>query len=389
MIPYKKIIYPLNIVLFNLCRLIPFRNKRLWIFGALEGKKYDDNSKAMFEYMLQAHSDEYRCVWLTNNANIVNQLRALGHEAYLNSTWKGKKIQLRAGVAFYTHGLMDFGWWPLVGGAKVVALWHGMGFKQIYNGKYHGMKLRLKKTLDHFFSWTYRNVSTVTSEYAAGWVTRMFTLNPKQIYITGQPRNDVLRSVNRDEVLSSIGINPKKKVAIFMPTYRQQTMGEDAMERIVTALYQSKELHDVLQEKNILFLVKLHPLTPPIELPDRDDFRILSYKDVTDNQQLMGACDMLVTDYSSCYVDYALVQRPIIFYMPDEQDFYEKSETLDEGFTEIAHSCRAATANELARLITNPSMAAVEAINDLFEDKSIRGTCYAENVFRVVAGESI
>lgn len=214
MIPYKKIIYPLNIVLFNLCRLIPFRNKRLWIFGALEGKKYDDNSKAMFEYMLQAHSDEYRCVWLTNNANIVNQLRALGHEAYLNSTWKGKKIQLRAGVAFYTHGLMDFGWWPLVGGAKVVALWHGMGFKQIYNGKYHGMKLRLKKTLDHFFSWTYRNVSTVTSEYAAGWVTRMFTLNPKQIYITGQPRNDVLRSVNRDEVLSSIGINPKRSCHI-------------------------------------------------------------------------------------------------------------------------------------------------------------------------------
>ena len=132
MVPLKKIIYPLNIVLFNLCRLIPFRNKRLWVFGALEGKKYDDNSKAMFEYMRQTHGDEYHCVWLTNNHAIVNQLRASGHETYLNGSIKGKWMQMRAGVAFYTHGLMDFGMLPLVGGAKVVALWHGMGFKQIY-----------------------------------------------------------------------------------------------------------------------------------------------------------------------------------------------------------------------------------------------------------------
>ena len=380
----KKLAIFINIAIFNLCRLIPFRKKRIWVFGALEGKKYDDNSKYMFEYMINAHPQKYRCVWLTSDSNCLKSLKDIGVEAYLNNSWKGKWMQMRAGVAFYTHGLMDFGFFPLLGGAEIVALWHGMGFKQIYNGKYDGLKLRLKRFLDHLFSWTYRTITPVTSEYAANWAQRMFTLNPRQIYITGQPRNDVFMKVDRNKVLDGLGIDTAKKVIIFMPTYRQAAMGCDAMCRIVKELYENLILKTMLEKCNCLFLVKLHPLTPQIDLPARDDFRILNYYDVTDNQQLMSACDMLVTDYSSCYVDYALLHRPIIFYLPDEKMFFEKSEKLDDGFMKVAHANCAMTPDGLAKCIMNPSMAAVNIINDLFEDESIRGTCYSENVFNIV-----
>ena len=384
MVQFKKIIYPLNIFLFNLCRLIPFRNKRLWIFGALEGKKYDDNSKYMFEYMLREHEDEFRCVWLTNDGETVRVLRNAGSEVYLNSSWKGKWLQMRAGIAFYTHGLMDFGMFTLLGGAEVVALWHGMGFKQIYNGKYDGVELKLKRCLDHLFSWTYRTITPVTSTYAADWAQRMFTLNPQHVYITGQPRNDAFMVEDRNLVLRNMGIDASLKVVIYMPTYRQKALGDDAMERIIKDLYDSQVLKSTLQKSNCLFLVKQHPLSPPIDLPIRDDFRVLNFHEVSDNQQLMGACDILVTDYSSCYVDYALLHRPIIFYLPDEKSFFEKSEKLDDGFKQIAHSNCAVTAEDLAQCIMNPSMVAVDAINDLFEDESIHGTCYSENVYKTV-----
>ena len=380
----KKFAIFTNIAIFNLCRLIPFRKKTIWVFGALEGKKYDDNSKYMFEYMVNAHPQEYRCVWLTSDSNCLRYLKDIGVEAYLNDSWKGKWMQMRAGVAFYTHGLMDFGFFPLLGGAEIVALWHGMGFKQIYNGKYDGLKLKLKRFLDHLFSWTYRTVTPVTSAYAANWAQRMFTLNPRHVFITGQPRNDVFMKVDRNKVLEGLHIDTAKKVIIFMPTYRQAAMGRDAMYRIVKELYDNLTLKLMLEKCSCLFLVKLHPLTPQIDLPARDDFRILNYYEVTDNQQLMGACDMLVTDYSSCYVDYALLHRPIIFYLPDEKMFFEKSEKLDSGFMKVAHSNCAMTVDELAKRIMNPSMAAVDTINELFEDESIRGTCYSENVFNIV-----
>ena len=384
MLPFKKFFHPFNIVLFSICRLIPYRNKKLWVFGALEGKKYDDNSKYMFEYMLREHGQDFRCVWLTNDNETIRMLHKRGVESYLNSSLKGKWLQIRAGVAFYTHGLMDFGLFPLVGGAEIVALWHGMGFKQIYNGKYHGIKLKLKRSLDYLFSWTYRTITPVTSRYAVDWVQRMFTLNPANIFITGQPRNDAFKTVDKEKVINSIGGDAQKKVIVYMPTYRHKSLGIDYMDRIVKGLYQSESLKDALEDSNALLLVKLHPLTPQIDLPQRDDFIILGYIDVADNQQLMGACDMLITDYSSCYVDYALLHRPIIFYLPDEKDFFEKSEKLDDGFAKIAATNKAVTIEQLINKIKESSLAAVDAINSIFEDDSIKDTCYSENIFNVV-----
>ena len=131
----RKWSLPINIILFNICRLWPFRNKKIWIFGSREGTKFDDNSRYMFEYIWKYHQDRIRAVWLCKNESTLSELNQKGYEVYYNSSIKGKWMQLRAGVALYSHGLIDFGVFPLVGGSCCVALWHGMGFKKIYNGK--------------------------------------------------------------------------------------------------------------------------------------------------------------------------------------------------------------------------------------------------------------
>ena len=375
---------PINIISFNICYLFPFRNKKLWVFGAREGSKYDDNSMYMFEYM-NCHHPEIHSVWLTDNVSALSVIRAKGYDACLNSSFRGKMLQLRAGVAVYSHGLIDFGTFPLVGGAELVAVWHGMGFKKIYNGKYTGVRLVVKKALDHLFSWTRRTVTPVTSRFAKDWANEMFTLNYDDIVITGQPRNDAFKNLDREGILGGVGIDKDKKAVIFMPTYRMPSLGPKAMENIVRDLYESKELSDVLDRTNSVFLVKLHPLTPHIELEDRDNFRILDYAVVESNQELMGVCDILVTDYSSCFVDYALLERPIIFYNPDDAEFLSKSEKMDDGFFEICNLCRAVTPAELASQLEHPSMAAVARTNEIFEDSSIKGTCYSENVYNAVA----
>ena len=42
-----------------------------------------------------------------------------------------------------------------------------------------------------------------------------------------------------------------------------------------------------------------------------------------DPQELLFISDLLITDYSSCYIDYLLLKRPVIFY------FYDSYETED------------------------------------------------------------
>ena len=270
----KKWAYPINFLTFNLSRLSPFRNKRIWVFGAWEGMKYDDNSKYLFEYVLK-YNKEIRAVWLSDNDAVVSKLRAKGHLAYLNKSLRGKWMQLRAGMAHYTNALIDFGTFPLVGGAIVATSWHGNGFKKIYNSKYHGFSLILKKTLDYVFSWTYRDLSFVTSDQGRKLFEESFTLNPDKIFITGQPRNDALKRNTREKIFSALGIGLDKKLILYLPTYRQLSLGKEAMYTIVKQLYDDKSLDKVLRETNSVFLVKPHPLTPPIALERRENFIII------------------------------------------------------------------------------------------------------------------
>ena len=104
---FKIVLWPINALSFNLCRLIPLRSKKIWLFGGWEGHKYDDNSRFLFEYVCE--KEGIQAIWLSNEKKIVEKVRSLGRKAFLANSIKGKYYSLRAGVAVYSHGLMDFG----------------------------------------------------------------------------------------------------------------------------------------------------------------------------------------------------------------------------------------------------------------------------------------
>lgn len=383
----KLVLWPLNALFFNLCRLIPFRSKKVWVFGAWGGRKYDDNSRFLFENV--SGKKGIQTIWLSNEEDVVEKIRDTGRKAFLSSSIKGKYYSIRAGVAVYSHGLMDFGHFPLIGGAKVISLWHGVGFKKICNDKYTGVKLVMKKFVNKFFSWTYRDITFVTSDYVKKQFSGIFGLKPSsKIMYSGQPRNDIFKqNLQKEKVLGKLSLDFSRRVILYMPTYRGKDMGEKAMENIIRMLFESKRLNNVLEQEKCIFIAKLHPLTPHIDVPRRDNFVILDYREVDSNQELLGVSDMLITDYSSCCVDFALLNRPIIFYQPDEEEFMEKSEPLYEELMDILHTNRCTNLDELAERILNPSLEAVNKINYVFEDESICGTCYSENVYKMICEE--
>lgn len=377
-----------NIFILRFDKLFQKRDKRVWLFGGREGHQYDDNSRALFEWINQ-HHPEIKTAWICKEESLAIKIREYGFKAYTFDSIEGITFSKKAGVAFYTNGLLDFGYYPRVGGATIVSLWHGVGFKKIYNDTYHGAALVGKKLLDKLFSWTYRDITITTSRYVNVQFSSIFGLDRKaKKIICGQPRNDVFFSgLSKDKVLSKTSISPKKNLVLFMPTYRKPSMGKDAMTSIVRRLYECKELDNALNATNSVFVAKLHPLTPHIDIANRDNFVILDYSAVDNNQELLGIADMLITDYSSCIVDYALLDKPVVFYMPDHEKFINMSEPLYDEFFGLCKHDKCSTPEELAPKILYPSKAAVNAINELFEDSSIKGTCYCENVYNAIAKE--
>lgn len=386
MISSRKWSLPINIVIFNICKLIPNRNPKIWLFGGVEGKKFDDNSRWLFEYVSLNYGNNIHSIWIAKSKDIVNAVRLLGYEAYTPYSIKGVYYAIRAGVAIYSHALIDFGLFPLVGGSYIVSLWHGMGFKEIYNTKYEGWSLKTKLFIDKLFSWTYRDMTTVTSEYSKIQFQGFFNLDLDSIFITGQPRNDIFkRKLKKDDVMPKV--DASKKWILFMPTYRGKGMGEKAISNIICELYNNIQFNQALYYNNCVFITKLHPLTPHVDIINRDNFLILDYKAVSNNQELIAVSDILITDYSSCFVDFALMNKPIHFYCPDEETFLAKSEKLNDDFFRVSKLSKSRTIDELISFLNNPSNVVCDVTNNIFEDEIIRGTCYSENVFKVICKE--
>lgn len=383
---HRKKSLPANALLFNFSRLWYRRDPRLWVFGTHEGTKYDDNARYLFEHVNREHGQEIHCVWLAANENVADTVRNAGGEAYTFNSKEGKQASHHAGVAIFTNGLDDFGPWPKVGGAKLVFLGHGVGFKKTYNAKYSGTALLIKKTMDKVFSWINRDLTISTSEYNKRQRMKIASLNDENaVVITGQPRNDILKKKGiREDVFARLGLEPGKRLILYLPTYRGNAMGTDAMKNIVLDLYENKKLQETLNQTNSVFIAKLHPLTPPVELPDRDNFRVMHYQEVESNQELLAAGDVLITDFSSCCVDFALLDRPVIFYLPDKDNFVSKSEPVCDEFYDICNKCECFTPDNLATTIADTSLAATDAINQLYEAPSIKGTCYSENVYQII-----
>lgn len=383
---HRKKTWLANAILFNVSRILYRRNPRLWVYGTHEGTKYDDNARYLFEHVNREHGQEIRSVWLAANDEVVGIVRKHGGEAYTFSSKEGRKISHRAGVAIFTNGLDDFGPWPKIGGARLVYLGHGVGFKNTYNAKYSGKTLFVKKTMDKVFSWIRRDLTISTSEFNKQQRKLIASLpEHASVCITGQPRNDVLKRTDiKKGIFNQLQIDPEKRLILYLPTYRGDAMGVDAMKSIVTNLYENKVLEEMLERTNSIFLTKLHPLTPPINLPDRSSFRIMHYQEVESNQELLAAGDVLITDFSSCCVDFALLNRPVIFYLPDKDDFISQSETVCKEFYDICRTNQCFTPDGLAEMLTHVSLKATDAINKLYEAPTIKGTCYSENVYSAI-----
>ena len=378
---YRKWSWPLNALIYNVCRLVPCRDKRVWVFGESSGLYYSDSPRYLYEYINGQKADGVRCIWLTHSPQIIQNLEKNGTEVYPINSIKAVLWSLRCGVAVYNKSLDDLGIFPLVGGAKIITPWHGAGFKRIHNALLSGKKLRLKRFLDYIFSWKTMDMLFATSEYNKQQFYEWFTIKRENIIITGIPRNDVLlKGCDRETLLKSLGILPQKKIILYMPTHRPMVNGENIVGNIVKELSEDEELSDFVKSQGYEFVIKLHPLTHIDDLDLPENFHLLSYGEVQNSQELLSLADILITDYSSCFIDYALLERPIILYVPDEKNYMQNTGGVYKEFYNILRLCRADNPKQLIKRLEKPDLAATNVTNDYYRSPSDKGN-YCRNAY--------
>lgn len=319
------------------------RDPKLWVFSAWEGVRYSDNSRSLFEYINEHNEKNIQCIWMTKREDVYENILKKGFKATLIGTNECKKYQKKAGVAIRTHGLDDFGDFPYILGAYNVHVCHGIGGnKRTYYAlrKSNEIKKLLSIMKAKIFNYAYRDMTIATSSFCEKTI-RIETLSTKDMPIIGLSRNDLIIEpikeiceVFNNEFIRKNGLSIKYKYITFMPTYRPLEKSQKTLENTIKMLVDNETLNNLLKENAAKFIIKLHYATDISKLNGTENIFIIKDEEVEDTQKLIRLSDLLITDYSSCAMDFSLKQKDVIFFTPD-LDEYEKETGFYKEFMDF------------------------------------------------------
>jgi CDP-glycerol glycerophosphotransferase len=128
-----------------------------------------------------------------------------------------------------------------------------------------------------------------------------------------------------------------------MPTFRDT--GLDFMDESGLLVLQPQDLAEFAKAHDVLFLLKLHPYVEDRRLSAIPG--VLRYPSHQDIYPLLPLADALVTDYSSVYMDYLLLNRPIHFFTYDQRRYCTQDRELFFPYEDMTPGPIARTQREL------------------------------------------
>ncbi|SHE11376.1 CDP-glycerol:poly(glycerophosphate) glycerophosphotransferase [Chlamydia abortus] len=219
-----------------------------------------------------------------------------------------------------------------------IDLWHGFPLKGMANMD-SGDPRSPEQLLKHW-----NDVDIITS-YSAMFNTLFnacIGTKVNKYQITGAPRNDYLYTDVGKRNLSTIFKEDfeNSKVIFYMPTFRSVSFnsmkkeGNRHWDNLFSFnTFNMEEFLNFLEKNNLRLVVKLHPVEEGVVREHLlkigcERIHVLTDSVLQHNNmdlyQLLNGCDLLITDYSSVYFDFLLLNRPIIF-APIDLNEYKQS----------------------------------------------------------------
>ena len=345
------------IVVVPLRLVIPRNSKCLVVLGR-DG--FSDNSKHLFvEATRWARYDPgFRAVFLTRSETVVTELRAAGGESVLHPSWRSMILLLRCGVvASDVSAWFDYAAFPLTSGAKRVQMWHGAPLKHIELAQlerrvasmpqWAAALLKIHKGVIGRYP-KYDGVVATSEQMVGSAFAQSF--RSREFLAVGYPRNDVLflegGQIGGSDDLRAVNVDWSRlrrveqarqrglMVCLYVPTFRKD-MGNP-----FAGVLDLERLSQFAVQKEILFVVKLHPFLSGVEAVD-DYPNLMEYSASADVYPLMRWVDVLVTDYSSIAFDFLLVDRPVIYFAFDLEKYVASDRAMYFDFDRMSPGMKA------------------------------------------------
>ena len=297
----KTLFFKISDVTSKLNTLISKKRDRIVIYS---NWGFRDNIRTLYQYLVDnGYQDKYEIICASNNFY------------HLKKDKKVKFISIYNGLYYFLtskYFFYSFGKYPIKPTKKqmVVNLWHGMPLKKIGN---------LENGMENF-DYIFFTKLVSSSDLFTPIMKAAFNANDEQILLVGNIRNDELFEENKD------------KNIIWMPTYRNSKNYHDSQDAIIFSLddLEFNRMNNLLAGYEYHLYIKLHPLEEShFKFKNNySNIHMLSEDIISQNYgtlyKFLGTTSALITDYSSVFLDYYLLNRPVAFTINDYEEYKEK-----------------------------------------------------------------
>ncbi len=227
-------------------------------------------------------------------------------------------------------------------GQEVIQLWHGSGAFKKFGFSRMNTGDRMTKIHTGYRKYT---KASVTAEPIRECFAEAFDIDISKVEAVGSPRTDVFfdekaKSEAAERVYMSFPQLKDKKVVLIAPTYRGRKV-EDAHYNF-EALNIDKLVDELGDEYTVA--VKWHPALNnnikrglcEFDVSKVDPLRFVDVSGYSDINDLLVVADALVTDYSSVIFDWYLLDKPVIYFVYDLEE-YKSGRGLYYDFEEYVY----------------------------------------------------
>lgn len=295
---------------------VPIREKTVLI-TSFAGRKFDDSPKAIYEEMLRRHEfDDWDIIW------------AFVEPGRFDIP-KGRKIRIDT-WPFFMALLYSRLWVSNSGmnrnieihrkGTIKVETWHGTPIKKIGEDQHSGVLGNYRK---------HGPVDTETIRCAQSTFDRrifakVFHADKRSFLMSDLPRNDGLLKYKKSDIANikkRLRIDAKKQVLLYMPTYREYLVNEKRQTYIAPPM-DIEKWEKELGERFVLLFRAHYAVNAALGIQNSQFIKNVSnYPFVND---LYAVSDILISDYSSAYIDFAILDKPMLCFAYDEQEYAAK-----------------------------------------------------------------
>lgn len=316
-----------GLLLYRLFQKLPIQ-KNLVLFESFLGRGYSDNPKALYQ-TLKRQRPELTLVWIFAKEPTADVKASCPNWVLRNSP---KYYYYMARARYWIFNTRH----PLIlkkrRATTYLQTWHGTPLKRLGLDmeEVHMAGTTTEQYKKNFYQqaqeWDYLlSPNTYSSEI----FKRAFGFSGTLLE-SGYPRNDLLYAPDRNQQAETIkrklDVPSNKKVILYAPTWRDDEFVTKGQYRFNLQL-DLQQMQERLGQDYIVLLRMHYLIAEHLDLDAYADFAydVSSYGDIA---ELYLISDLLITDYSSVFFDFAHLNRPMLFFTYD----LEKYASVLRGF---------------------------------------------------------